>query len=173
MQIVVAGIGNSWASDDGVGPAIVKRLQIAYQASRKYGKSADPAMKTRFLTLPQADVSLIDRVVGCDLLILIDAVSSEAPPGTLHRELWRPDLLVSRGVERASSHGIGIREILDLAAVLGQLPEHVLLWGIEVASTKPGPTLSPAVAAVLPTIVEQLRQELETGTLDRYRFVWP
>ena len=151
MRLCVVGIGNRWASDDGVGPEVVHRLQA----------EVPPDCPVTFATLPQADPALLELMGRCDRLILVDAVVSGAPPGTVHRERWRSGLLGERGVERASSHGLGLREVLELAATLGRLPVQVELWGVEIVSTAPGEGLSPAVAAALPAIVAQLRQELE------------
>ena len=151
MRLCVVGIGNRWASDDGVGPEVVRRLQ----------DEVPPDRPVTFATLPQADLALLELMDRCDRLILVDAVVSGAPPGTVHRERWRPGLLEGRGVERASSHGLGLREVLALAASLGRLPAQVGLWGVEIVSTAPGEGLSPAVAAALPAIVARLRRELE------------
>lgn len=157
MCVCVVGIGNRWAGDDGVGLEAVRRLEAAW-APAGAGRDGEVA----FLTLPHAGVELIEVMGRCDLLILVDAVSSGATPGTVHSEVWRPDRLAARGTERASSHGLGVREALGLAAALGKLPPRVILWGIEVASTAPGEGLSPAVAATLPIVVAGLCRELET-----------
>lgn len=148
MQICVVGVGNVYASDDGVGPEVVRRLHTDSDA-------------VDFVTLRQAGVELLDLMDGCDVLFLVDAVSSGVPAGTVHRAEWRSDVLASRGVERASSHGLGVRETLDLAAALDRLPARVVLWGIEVASTEPKRGLSPAVADAVPAIVARLEHELE------------
>ena len=161
MRINVVGIGNPWATDDAVGLAVVQQLQAEYTSARLEQHLADDVVT--FAALPQAGLSLLDFLAQGEVLILVDAARSHAPPGTLHCETWQPDRLLSRGVERASSHGLGVREALELAAVLRKLPERVILWGIEVASTEPGAGLSPAVAAALPLIVRQLRQALENG----------
>lgn len=150
MKICVVGIGKSWATDDGVGPIIVRRLA-------SYFEDVPPAagIELTFTTSPEPAVDLLHLMDACDILIIIDAVRSGAPPGTIHRQVWLPGLLESRGVERASSHGLGVREILALAGELDRLPEQVLLWGIEVVSTEPGQRLSPRVAAALDDVVEQ------------------
>ena len=175
MQIYVVGIGNTWASDDAIGPKVVRQLQAKYPVSSPAtghhhengstltgGAQAPPTPKeVTFVTLSQPAVELIDLMQACDILVLVDAVSSGAPPGAIHRQEWRPGLLDSRGVERASSHGLGVRELLDLAAKLNQLPNRVILWGIEAASTEPGPEISAAVAKAVPNLVDQLGQEVE------------
>jgi hydrogenase maturation protease len=113
-----------------------------------------------FAVLPQAGVELIDLMAECELLILVDAVSSGVTPGTGHWVEWQPGLLASRGTERASSHGLGLDDVLKLATALGKLPPKVILWGLEVASTRPGLGLSTDVAKAVPDMVEQLKREL-------------
>ncbi len=152
MRIYVVGLGNRWATDDGVGLEIVQRLQAKWEATQNN--------TVTFKTLAQATVELLSFMEQCDLLLLVDALSGSGPPGTIHREIWQPGLLASRGTERASSHGLGVREMLDLADALSRLPEQVILWGVEVASTETGQGLSPPVATSVPVIVNRIEGEL-------------
>jgi hydrogenase maturation protease len=168
LRICVVGIGNAWASDDGIGPQIVDQLRSLYAdippdawSKNGRGDKLNVAPAVTFKTMPRPDVSLLDSLRGSDVLIVVDAVVGNTPPGTVHRQIWQPGLLDSRGVERASSHGFGVREVLNLAEMLGQLPTQVILWGIEVASTEPGRNLSANVEAALPNIVDQLLNELQ------------
>jgi hydrogenase maturation protease len=156
MTILIAGIGNPWASDDGVGGEVVRRLQERLAAKPL---AARPAV--RLLALPRPDVALIDAIGDCERLIVVDAVRSGAPPGTLHRVAWAPGSVEDRGVARASSHGLGVREVLELAAAMDKLPARVELWGVEIVSTEPGQGLSPAVTAALPGLVERLLSALQ------------
>ena len=171
MRICVVGIGNAWASDDGVGPQIVDRLHNLYVdtphdawSSNGRGDAMDVAPAVTFKTMPRPDVSLLNSFSGNDMLIVVDAVVSGSLPGTVHRQIWQPGSLDSRGVERASSHGFGVPEVLNLAKTLGQLPAQVILWGIEAASTEPGQGLSPSVETAVPDIVDQLHKELQMLT---------
>lgn len=166
MHLCIVGIGNSWATDDAVGPKVVRRLRhqppdLARQTNgNQPGLTAEPTVT--FQTLAQPPVELLDLMEQSDILIVVDAVvSGAAPPGTVHREVWRPGLLVSRGLERVSAHGLGLREMLELATKLEQLPAQVVLFGIEIKSTELGHGLSAEVAEALPQVVEQLRREIE------------
>ena len=112
MRICVVGIGNTWASDDGVGPQIVDQLRSLYVdtpqnawSSNGRGDELDIAPAIIFKTMPRPDVSLLNSIGRSDVLIVVDAVIGDTPPGTIHRQIWQPGLLDSRGVERASSHG--------------------------------------------------------------------
>lgn len=162
MTILIAGIGNPWASDDGIGGEVVRRLQERLATEPLAGRPA-----VRLLALTQPDVALIDAMGDCERLLVVDAVRSAAPPGTLHRVTWTPGSVEDRSVARASSHGLGVREVLELAAAMDRLPAHVELWGIEIASTGPGQGLSPAVAAALPALVEGLLNVIQ-GQPDRH-----
>lgn len=156
MPTLVVGIGNPWASDDGVGHEVVRRLEAMAQA-RSLAGDLTPA---RFVTMVQPDIALLDALHAYDTAIIVDAAVGGATPGTVHRQLWQPGVLDERGVERTSSHGFGVRELLDLAAALDWLPERVVLWGIEIGSRDPGQGLSAEVMAAVPAVVEGLWDEL-------------
>ncbi|HEY52889.1 MAG TPA: hydrogenase maturation protease [Caldilineae bacterium] len=153
MTTLILGIGNEWASDDGVGPEVVRRLQGRWQ---KEGR--EPDREVEFSILAQPDLSLLDRIAGYSDLIVVDAVVGGQPPGTIHRETWEPGMLVERGVQRASSHGFGVHELLEMAAVMGKLPPRVQLIGIEIASTEPGQGLSATVAQAVEGVMEELAE---------------
>ena len=157
MNIRIVGIGKPWARDDAVGPIIVHRLAAHFETLPPVD-----GIDLAFTTSSEPAADLLGLMEGCNTLIIIDAVRSGSPIGTIHQQVWHPDCLESRGVERASSHGLGVREILALANELDQLPQEVLLWGIEIASTEPGLELSPSVAASLDEMVEQFNQLLAT-----------
>ena len=153
---LVLGIGNEWATDDGVGPQVVRRVQQSWAVR---GRNA--TREVGFVVMARPDLSLLEHLTGVHRLIVVDAVVSGAAPGTLHRQVWRPGATESRGVERASSHGFGVAELLQMAAALGKLPRLVELWGIEIASTEPGAGLTPTVARAADEIAAQLRGTLE------------
>lgn len=159
MRVLVAGIGNPWASDDGVGAEVIRRLQARLPAEPNMGGRA-----VEVLTMGQPSFDLLDVVDGYDQLIIVDAVASGAEPGTVHCVAWQPGVVLDRGVERVSSHGLGIREVLELGAALGRLPGRVDLWGIEAGSTTSGSGLSPSLAAAVPAIVERFMTELIAWT---------
>ena len=176
MRLSVIGIGNSWASDDGVGPKAIALLEASWTAGNlgpvrqraiAGHQETEDGQKTgaqvAFIKARQADIGLLDVLASSDDVILIDAVSSGAAPGTIHRQAWRPNLLTSRGVERASSHGLGVKELLELAGVLDKLPRRIQLWGVEAGSTEPGDRLSPLVEATLPKLVEHLSQAIDAA----------
>lgn len=153
MQICIIGIGNQWASDDGVGPLVIQALRE--KTLRPVGH------QIRLVTLRFAGPELLNLMDNCGLMLLVDAVFGEGQPGSIYCDEWQPGLLAGRGVERISGHGLGLNDVLALAAVLKKLPPRVVLWGIEVASTRSTNGLSPAVAEAVPVLVEKICRQVE------------
>ncbi|HVX46434.1 MAG TPA: hydrogenase maturation protease [Mycobacteriales bacterium] len=129
---LAVGIGNPDRQDDGVGPAIARRVGA--------------------LGLPAAEcptpLEILDRLdAGLDGVIVADAVTAGAAAGTVHiRDLGRqplPDGWV------AGTHDFGLAATLELAANLGRLPAHVVMVGVEAAGFTLGTPMSPAVRAAI------------------------
>jgi hydrogenase maturation protease len=92
-------------------------------------------------------------------VVLIDAVRSGAPPGTVHRidlKETRPGFLKSYG----STHGLGIAEAVELARSLNRLPETLILYGIEGENFEMGGGLTGAVDGALDRIVSDILGEI-------------
>jgi hydrogenase maturation protease len=146
MRIVVIGVGNSYRTDDGVGPAVVELLErrhIEAALARSLGEATE----------------LIDRWTGADLAILVDAVLADpAHPGRVHRlVVHRPP--AERG-RAASSHGMDLGEAVELARVLGRLPGELVLYAVEVDRVGYGEGLSPQVAAAADRLAEDIAAEV-------------
>lgn len=91
-----------------------------------------------------------------DHVILIDGVRSGAVPGTRHR-FTASDVTDTR--IPATSHGFSIAAALQLAQVLENLPDRLLLRGIEMDACCTGFTLSAAVIAAIPVFVREIEEE--------------
>jgi hydrogenase maturation protease len=61
---------------------------------------------------------------------------------------------------RVSTHAFGVAEAIELARVLHQLPPVLVIYGVEGATFELGADLSEQVAAAVPQVVAQVRQEL-------------
>ena len=91
--------------------------------------------------------------------IVIDAVRSGAPPGTIHRI----DLAGSTfraGPRHGSTHGLGVAEAVELARALDRLPERLELYGIEAGGFETGTGLTPPVARAVEALCGELRAQL-------------
>jgi hydrogenase maturation protease len=115
---VVIGVGNAFRGDDGAGREVAKRVQ-----ERVPGK-------LEVVVCGLEPTRLIDAWEGADAALLVDAVSSGAKPGTVHRFDATAEALPSREF-RSSTHALGIGETIELARAIGKLPPRVVVFGIE------------------------------------------
>ncbi len=148
--VLVVGVGNPMRGDDAAG----------LQAVRLLRELVDPR---RIAVCEQegSPVGLIDLWEGARAALIIDAVSSGAPAGTIQRfDLAAgPPPVRLRG---ASTHALGPVEAVELGRTLGRLPPRVVLYGVEGASYEAGEELSEAVAAVIPQLARRVLEEART-----------
>src|SRR5579864_800479 len=92
-KVLIGGIGNVLLGDDGVGPYVARFLAAQYEF--------EDGVEVADLGTPALD--LIDHISGRDAVILIDAVSTEATPGTvlLYR---KADIVRQTPVTRMDPH---------------------------------------------------------------------
>ena len=145
--LLVVGIGNPDRGDDGIGPLVALDLS---------GRLPSDAT----LIARAGDIlSLIDDWSGYDTAILIDAVVSGAPAGTIHRlDLTRDPL--PPGFSAPSTHAFGIAEAVELARALDQLPRRVILYALEGANFDPGVPMTAATAAAAPVAAARIAEEV-------------
>jgi hydrogenase maturation protease len=116
------------------------------------GSQADAAATIAPLSDP---LDLLGRWDGTDLAIVVDATWSGEPAGTVRTrrlETADPasiDSSSARLNSRASTHGLGLDDVLRLARSLGSAPARVVLVGIEGSDFGLGAELSPSVAAAV------------------------
>jgi hydrogenase maturation protease len=140
-------LGSPFRGDDAVGPEVAVKL-------REEGA----------LLLDCADdpTRLLEAWTGLDTVVVVDAVSTGAPPGTLHRiDLGHEPL--PRGLRLASTHALGLAEALELGRALGRAPARIVLLGVEGARFRMGEEMSPEVAAAIDALVAAAIAELEAG----------
>jgi hydrogenase maturation protease len=110
--------------------------------------------------------SLIDSWEGAEAVWLVDAVSSGAEPGTVHRHDASARELPARLFD-TSTHHFGLAEAVELARALGRLPRTAIVFGIEGASFETGETLSPEVEAAAARVAAAVREEVDACTRRR------
>lgn len=154
-DLLVIGCGNLLAADDGVGLHVIRSL---YDDQLPSG-----------VTVIEAGcpgLNLLDLWDGFDRVIIVDAVMSGAPPGTLHS--FDALLLPPREVMPVSSHGINVIDAVELARKLGKLPKQLLIIGVEIANEEAFQAgLSPRVADAVPKardcVLEEIKRILQTS----------
>lgn len=140
MQVL--GIGNRLRRDDGVGPWVVEALR---------GRLPDADLRVP----GDNGFALLEALSGTDAALVVDAVQSDAAPGTVRRFDAAAGPLPQDAL-RCSTHALGVAEAVELARALGELPRRLTVYGIEGADFSTGEGLSPAVAAAAAALVEEL-----------------
>jgi hydrogenase maturation protease len=161
-QVLVAGIGSRWRGDDAAGLLVTEQLRLLWR--RQTGS-------IKIWQVETAGPELLALWYGARSTILIDAVLSGAPPGTVHRL----DLLQQPIPWRAtvSSHSLDLAAVVELARVLERLPDQLVLFGIEAESVAQGACLSAAVAGALPRCIEAVCREIATVLRQDQEFTLP
>lgn len=135
---LVLGVGNLLLGDEGVGVVAVRELEAAGFATR-----AD------LVDGGTGGFHLLDFFRGRSHIILIDAAADDRPPGTVSRLKPR---FSSEYPPSLTAHDIGLKDLIETAILLGDLP-RVDLITISVGS--PGKLtmeLSSQVRAALPRV---------------------
>jgi hydrogenase maturation protease len=149
-EILIVGLGNVLLEDDGLGVRAVEALERDF--------AAPPGV--RVLDGGTLGLALLGEAAAARRLILVDAVASDDPPGTLVRLAGDDVEPAVRG--RLSPHQIGVADLLDALRLIGRLPESVSLFGLTPATIELGTELSPAVDDALPALVAAIASELAT-----------
>jgi len=143
--VLVIGYGNALRSDDGVG---VHAARLVADDRRFAGADI------RVLALHQLGPELALDMSQASLVVLIDA-SAEDPAGSISTRRLTPDPGRRAGAgPRATSHHVGVEELVGLARELYGAAPEVVVVSVGVATMEAGEVLSPAVTAALPGVVE-------------------
>jgi hydrogenase maturation protease len=146
VKTIVIGLGNPILGDDGVG------WQIAQQAQQQ--SDFPPDIEVDCLAL--GGISLMERLIGYERAILIDAlVTHKNPIGSV---LCFPlSQLPNRALgHMSSSHDTTLQNALTMGRDLGaQLPDEITIIAVEAQDIFDfSEQLSPEVAAAVPKAVQ-------------------
>jgi len=139
--------GNRWRRDDGIGPAIVDRL------ATQLGDQVDT------LHISGEGAGLIDAWDGYDEVWLFDAAAAAGQPGRTTCIEAHHDP-VPAVLCHHSTHRFGVCEAIEMARVLEQLPERLVLIAIEGEYFGEGEGLSEAAASAAGHVANRLVLEL-------------
>jgi hydrogenase maturation protease len=145
VTALVLGLGNEWRGDDAAGLEVARRLRAA--GVRAVEREGEPS-------------SLLDAWANESEVILVDAVSSSAEPGTIHRLDARAGPLPVR-LFRGSTHHLSVAEAIELGRSLGRLPERIEVYGIEGRRFEAGRGLSTEVRLAVDEVARELAAKLD------------
>ena len=156
MKTLVLGLGNPLLRDDAVGILVAERLKplLADQAGIEVDVDYWGGLR------------LMERMVGYERAIVIDAILSGAEPGTVH--VLAPGELPTQ--RSASAHDVNLVTAIQFgrqAGVILPADDHITLIGIEAVETiEFGEELTPEVAAAIPNVVEVVLRLLDLSPAD-------
>jgi hydrogenase maturation protease len=139
MRIICCG--NPERGDDGAGALVARRLRdLGIEAETRTGEASE----------------LLEAWSGTDSVVVVDAVETGAPAGTVWQWDGRQASFPAR--PSTSTHGLGLAEAITLARVLDRLPERLRVYGIEGRRFEPGSEISPEVKLAVEEVVRRIAQ---------------
>lgn len=144
----VFGIGSPFG-DDRIGWEAIRAAQ-ALGFAQRHGLQ-------RLQACDRPGTQLLALLQGLDSAIVIDAMHSGAPPGTLRRL----DSAELGGLhDTYSTHGFGLAYTLSLGKTLAALPPCLVVYGVEIAAASLQDGLSDCVAQAIPQLLQAIAREL-------------
>ena len=149
-RTALIGYGHPSRGDDAAGPMVVRRLRGMLPASVEIREVIGDG------------AALMEAWNGFHRVVVVDAVVSGAPAGTVHRIDGRR--LSEAGEFRSpSSHALGLREAIRLAETLGRLPAELDIIGVEGRAFEMGSPVGPEVQEGIARAAAVLLDEFAAG----------
>jgi hydrogenase maturation protease len=151
VKTLIIGLGNPLITDDSVGLRVIEQLKPMLADRTDVEVSEDY----------WGGLRLMERMIGFDRAIVVDAIQTGARPGTIHR--LTPDGIPTQ--RSASAHDVNLSTAMAFGRQAGaSLPanERVVLVGVEAEDTLTfAEHCTPAVAAAVPKAVEVVLKILD------------
>ena len=146
--VLLLGMGNILLEDEGLGIRALEALDRDYEF---------PA-GVELLDGGTTGMGLLDTISGRRHLVVLDAVQTGDPPGTLV-ELRDSEVPVYFGL-RVTPHQLGLSDVLATLELTGEAPDSVTVLGLVPDSLEMSLELSACIADRLGGLVEAARREL-------------
>jgi hydrogenase maturation protease len=152
MKILIIGLGNPILGDDGVGWRVAEEVKRGLEIGKLASNS--PILQSSSIEVDcfaLGGLSLMERMIGYDRAILIDAVNTGQPPGAVYR-FQLEDLPEVSCAHTTAAHDTSLQNALKLGRRMGaKLPSSVAVVGVEAERLYDfSEDLTPAVAAAVP-----------------------
>ena len=141
MKVIVVGIGNPILRDDSVGIKVVERIR---------GKlNVDTAILTT------TGFEVLDKILGYDLAIIVDAIKTGNEPGTVY-ELTMEDIFLTD--HYTNSHNLNLATTLKLGyTIFPEKMPKVKIIAIEVEDVENfGEDCTPKVERAIPKVIRMI-----------------
>jgi len=146
--VLVLGMGNILLEDEGLGIRALERLEQRYEIPPQ----------VELLDGGTTGMGLLDDISGRQHVLVLDAVQTGEPPGTLVK-LAGDEVPVYFGM-RISPHQLGLSDVLATLELSGEQPAGVTVLGLVPLSLEMCLRLSDLVKGRLDSLVEAAVNEL-------------
>ncbi|PIE42703.1 MAG: hydrogenase 2 maturation endopeptidase [Gammaproteobacteria bacterium] len=140
---LLLGVGNILLSDEGIGVRVIEKCE-------KEKALAD----VDIVDGGTAGMELLDELACRPLVVIVDAIRSDDPPGTIH--LLEDDEIPKLFSQKLSPHQLGLSDVLSALVMTGEYPDRLFLVGVVPASIAPGIGLTDAIAAKVDPVARQV-----------------
>ncbi len=146
-KTVVIGLGNPYMRDDAIGLRAAERLRQSW-------KGADVVI----YEMQDVDISMLLQFGGAKKIVVLDALTSGEPPGTVTLHTVAP----GKGSldQLPTLHSLQLHDLFDLAADKGLLSCPVFIVGAEPKSCEVGEGLSEEAEKALPAMVALAAEQI-------------
>ena len=148
--ILILGLGNILLQDEGIGVRVIEQLKRDYQF---------PA-DIEVLDGGTAGMALYEHVIDRDHLIVVDAVKTGRPPGTL--VTLNNDEVPAFFRNKVSPHQLALSDILAALQIAGNSPPQITVIGIEPLDLNTGLEMSDTVTGKIHVLIDRVLAHVNT-----------
>ncbi len=149
-ELAVVAVGNPIMGDDGVGASVIERLE-----NSAVGERADVTIANGGTTAFFA----LEAMSGCERAIVVDAIATGAEPGTIHTYRY-VDGAFTDDVPEMTMHDFSFAEALQAGRDAYDIPDEVLILGVEPKRIEMSMELTAPIERAVPTLVDIVTEEL-------------
>ncbi len=152
MRVKILGIGNPILRDDSVGIKIAERLEGEVDADIEI--------------LMTSDFEVIDKILGYDKAIIVDAVKFGGEPGTIY-EFSLDDIFSSYAITGTHTLSLGTTLKLGYTVFPEEMPKELKIFAIEVEDIEHfGKDCTPKVEEAIPKVIRMIKEELNRKNVE-------
>ncbi len=149
-RVLIMGVGNILYQDEGLGVHAVNSLR----------ESAEWPENVRLLDGGTLGLRLMEEIMDCDILLVLDAVLAGHEPGSVYR--MEEEALRGGLGAAGSAHKTDLADTLIYCGLLGKKPKTVVFGMEPLVWRELGTELTPTVRSQMPKLCKAVLDELES-----------